>query len=92
MTNTSTFGLPQIVAFIASITFLLIFAIYLASKEKNDGQLKAALLAKAICFWAILHFMAWGIAGLASGNSFWESGLNSLKIIVKSIPALIKGL
>jgi hypothetical protein len=92
MSTTSTFGLPQIIAFIVTLALIIGLATYLVSIEKRTGQGKAMKIATAIFIWTIFHFITWGTAGFVSGNSFLDSGFDSLKMIIKTIPALLKGL
>jgi len=87
----SAFGLPQVLAFIASVFGLLAVGIYaatLSSADTKSSRVPSLLLCGGA--WVLLVSFAWGAAGYFSGQSFWESALAPLELVIRAVPMLIK--
>lgn len=86
-------GLPQVLAFIASVFGLLFVGIYAATRPKAVAG-SSRVHAIFLCFgvWALFVSFAWGFAGYSSGQSFLASALAPLELVIRVFPALLKAL
>jgi hypothetical protein len=94
MTLTTTTGLPQILAFIATIFVILgcgIYATVLANRER-EGKLRARQIWKILGIFCFLLFLTWATAGYLNGDAFVESGLRPFGLVLRSLPYLLKAL
>jgi small neutral amino acid transporter SnatA (MarC family) len=92
MTQTTTTGLPQMLAFIVTILIFLGFGIYIVASTNKVGKLSGSQVIKIlISFWFLL-FVAWGIEGYVNGTSFIESGLRPFGFTLRLLPILLKAL
>ena len=92
MNPASSFGMPQILALMATVAMLFGGGIYLLSKANSEGRLKPDLVAKALGVWVAFLFLAWGTAGYCSGHPFVASGFAPFELMVKAVPALLRAL
>jgi hypothetical protein len=92
MTQTTTTGLPQILAFIVTIFVILgcgIFATVLANRE---GKLRARQIWKVLVIFCFLLFSTWATTGYLNGDAFIESGLRPFGLVLRTLPYLLKAL
>lgn len=87
----TAFGLPQVLAFIASVFGLLFVGVYAATLS-NAVTRSSRVPAVVLCggAWALFVCIAWGAAGYFSGQSFLESALAPLELVIRAVPMLIK--
>ena len=60
------------------------------TNKKSEHLTQQAAI--TFCVLVLIIFTSWGVAGYFSGKSFLESGLASLKIMVKTIPVILKAM
>jgi hypothetical protein len=92
MTSGTPTGLPQILAFIATIFVILSCGVYATVLANIEGKLRASQIWKVLGIFCFLLFSTWATAGYLNGDAFIESGLRPFGLVLRILPLLLKAL
>lgn len=92
MTQTTTAGLPQMLAFIVTIFVTLGCGIYASVIANKEGKLPASQIWKVLGIFSFLLFSTWAVEGYANGQAVIESGLRPFGLVLRFLPFLLKAL
>jgi hypothetical protein len=92
MTQTTTTGVPEILASIATLLIILGCLIYASSISSKEGKARASQLWKVLGIFCFLLFSTWAVAGYINGDGLVESGLRPFGLVLRTIPYFLKAL
>jgi energy-coupling factor transporter transmembrane protein EcfT len=92
MTSGTPTGLPQTLAFIATIFVILSCGIFATVLANREGKLRARQIWKILGIFCFLLFLIWATAGYLNGDAFVESGLRPFGLVLQTLPYLLKAL
>ena len=90
--TTTTTGLPEILAFIVTLFIVLGCGIYASAIATKEWKLRANQIGKVLGIFCFLLFSTWATAGYLNGDAFVESGLRPFRLVLRSLPYLLKAL